>query len=128
MSLWTVVIQLAVALLATALSAFVAIKIKFAPDEASIWRGLKATAIRVGSAIFGLGLVALLAFNVLREGPPSRFDVFTIAFQTVSLGLIVVFRLLGRLVKAQREHVHLTERLVQEVVGPKHDSAKAIPE
>jgi hypothetical protein len=128
MNPWTIVLPLAIALLTVALNALVAVKIKFAPDEVSAWRGLKAAAVKLGSAIFGLLLMAGLAFNVFRDGPPSRVDVFSIAFQTMSLGLTVVFRVLGRVTEVQRKHIKWTRRLLEHTFGPKPDSAKASPE
>ena len=115
MNPWTIVLPLAIALLTVALNALVAVKIKFAPDEVSAWRGLKAAAVKLGSAIFGLLLVAGLAFNVFRDGPPS-------------LGLTVVFRVLGRVTEVQRKHIKWTRRLLEHTFGPKPDSAKASPE
>ena len=71
----------------------------------SVWRGFKASAAKIGSAAFALLLVATLAVNVFRDGPPTRVDVFSIAFQTMRLGLLVVFQLLGRLADVQGKHM-----------------------
>ena len=60
--------------------------------------------------------------------PPTRVDVFSIAIQTLSLGLLVVFQLLGRLADVQGKDMEWTTRLLEHTFGPDHDSGKARPE
>lgn len=111
------------------LTAYVNIKVKFAPDEYTAIRHLIKVFLMIIILIVSAFLIYTLYQQITSDEPITRKDVFAIIISTLGLFnfflsylIHVIFKLIKGILSVQSDHIVTTQELLKMMTGAKLDS------